>query len=158
MTSARINEVFKGLGKILYVSNLGVADASGVKAAMVATLQQFGAQAGGTDYYDDVMSVVVPFQTRVQPTVSALDRVPNLAKASVDTYLRVVGSELGVSPSATFTNILDALKTRMQANGRTIAPSGSQFFNYFQNNYGYAALPVSGTPNIPDSWITVSIV
>ena len=158
MTSARINEIFKGLGKMLYLSNLGVADASGVKAAMVATVQQFGAQVGGTDLYDDVIGVVVPLQTRVQPTVNALDRIPSLAKASVESYLRVVGSELGMSATATVTSILDALKTQMQAAGRTIAPSGNQFYNYFLNNFGYAALPTNVSPNIPDSWITVSIV
>jgi hypothetical protein len=158
MTSARIIEIFKGIGKIIKLSDLGVADASGVKAQMVATVQQFGAQAGGADYWDDYTQVVGPLQERMKPTVAALDRIPAVAKASVEAYLRTIAPELNQSASASTTAILDALKAQMVAAGRTIAPSGNQFYNYFRNNFGYAALPTSGTPNIPDSWITISIV
>src|SRR3954453_10851354 len=113
MTGARINEVFKGFGKFIRLADVGAADASGVKAHMVATLQQFGQQAGGADYYDDLMTVVVPLETRVQPTVAALDRLATQAKAAVENYVRVIGSELGQPATATMAAILDGLKAHM---------------------------------------------
>src|SRR5437660_3233794 len=84
MTNGRIIDVFKGLGKLIRLGAIGLADASGVKAHMVATLQQFGRQDGDSEQYDDYLKVVVPLETRVQPTIAAMERIPALAKASAD--------------------------------------------------------------------------
>jgi hypothetical protein len=52
---------------------------------------------------------------------------------------------------------LDALRASMVANALTVYPRGT-FLNYFNDNFGYGSLPTSGTPTIPDAWITTSIV
>jgi hypothetical protein len=155
MTGARISEVFKSFGKLIKLDEIGQADASGLKSALVANMQQFAAQPGND--YDDLTTVVVPLTTRMQAAAGALDRVPAYVKASAEIYVRVIGSEMGQPAAASAATILNALKAQMAVAGQTIAPSG-KFWNYFSTNFGFTTFPTSGTPNIPDAWITTSIV
>jgi hypothetical protein len=157
MNSDRINEVFQGLGKFIKLAEIGAAYASGVKVHMVATLQQFGQQVGGADYYDDLISVVIPLETRTQPTVAALERVPNVAKAAVESYLRTMAPEVNAATTASFASILTNLKNDMAAAGHTVYPSGT-LFNYFNNNFGFTGFPTSNTPTIPNDWVSSDVI
>ena len=157
MDAARIKEIWAGLGKLVKLAEVGAADASGVRAHMVGTLQQFGRQAGGADYYDDMMQVVIPLETRVQPSIAAIDRIGTLAKASAEAYVRVLGSELGQASGASTATILAAFKASMVAASVTIYPSG-KFWNYFASNFGYAEFPAALPPTVPEAWVTTSVV
>ena len=157
MIDTRIKEIWAGLGKIIRLANMGANDAADIKSHMVATLQQFGHQGGSAEQYDDFIKVVVPLETRVQPTIAAIERIPALAKTSAEQYVRVLGAELNQAPTASTSAILDAFKASMIANAQTIAPSGGAFYNYFAANFGYSAFPTSATPSIPDSWITSAV-
>jgi hypothetical protein len=157
MNGSRIKDVFAGLGKIIALADIGAADASGCKAHLVATLQQFGQQAGGAEQFDDFARVVIPLQTRMQPTVAALDRVAVLARASAADYLRVIGAELGQPAAAATSSILDALKASMIAASLTVAPSGA-FASYFASAFGYTGFPTSGDPEIEDAWVSSEVV
>jgi hypothetical protein len=157
MNAQRIKEVFAGFGKIIKLADIGAADASGCKAHLVGTLQQFGQQAGGAEQFDDFIKVVIPLETRMQPTVAALDRVGVLAKASADAYVRIIGAELGQPTNAATASILDALADDMVAASLAVAPSGA-FFNYFLRAFGYGDLPTSGSPAIEDAWVTSEVV
>jgi hypothetical protein len=157
VTETRIKEIFAGMGKLIRLADLGAADASGCKAHLVATLQQFGAQAGGADYYDDFARVVIPLQTRMQPAIAALDRVAALARASADAYLRVIGPELGQASGASTAAILDALAASMTSAALAVYPSGA-FFNYFRDAFAYDGFPTSPTPGIDDGWVTSNVV
>ncbi len=120
MTGPRIQHVFKLFGKFIKLDEIGVADASGLKSHMVATSDQFGQQGGGLDLYDDLTTVVMPLTTRMQATASALDRVPTLAKATAEVYVKVIGSEIGQPATASAATILNALKAQMALAGQTI--------------------------------------
>src|SRR5258706_6636542 len=131
MIDRRIREIWAGFGKLIKLSTFGTTAATEAKAIAVATLQQFGSQAGEAEQFDDYLKVVVPLESRVQPTIATMERLPALAKTSADAYLRVLGAELNQSPTAATSAILDALKAAMIANSETIAPSGGGFYNYF---------------------------
>lgn len=155
MTGTRIQEVFKGFGKFARLAEIGVASASGIRAHVLATHQQFGQQTGGT--YDDITRVVVPLVTNMRPVEQAIDRVLSQAKVAADAYLRTIGNEMNQPATASSAAILNALKLNMVATSQTIAPSG-KVWNYFQQTYGVIDLPTSNTPSLPDSIVTTSIV
>jgi hypothetical protein len=157
MTGPRIQHIFKLFSKMIRLAEIGVADASGLKSHMVAVSDQFGQQGGGLDLYDDLTTVVMPLTTRIQAAAAALDRVPTLAKASAEIYVRVIGSEIGEPATASPATILNALKAQMALAGQTIYPSGT-VWNYFNSNFAFNQFPTSLTPSIPDSWVSSVVI
>lgn len=157
MTSQRLSEYWKLAGKLVKLADLGTANASGVKVHMINTAAQFGLHTGGQDLYDDLTTVIVPLQTRVQAVAGSLDRVSALVKSSTEAYLRAVAPELSQSPSAAPPVLLTALAARMTAASSSIAASG-RFWNYFKDNWGFTGFPTSGSPTYPDSLVTTNVV
>lgn len=157
MNEQRIAEFWALAGKLIKLADIGVADASGVKSHMVNTAAQFASQTGGQELYDDLVTTVIPLQTRVNAVVGSLERVPALVKGSMDSYLRAVASELGVSASASLPTILGAMASKMTAAGHTIAPSG-RLFNYFASGWGFSSFPTAAEPTLSDDLITTTII
>lgn len=158
MDDNRIIDIWLGFGKIINLSTAAAAQTSAVQTAVTNTLRQFGRQDGdGADLYDDMLKVVVPLETRVQPTVAAMARIPSLAKATMEAYFRVLGDELGLPVNAQTSSILNAIRDDMAEQGETIYPSGA-LFNYFQATQGYSGFPTSLAPTIPDAWISSDVI
>lgn len=158
MTGQRISEFWKFAGKLVKLADIGAADASGIKTHIVNTVSQFGQQTGGgQELYDDLVTVVVPLQTRVQAVAGSLDRVPALVKASVESYLRAVAPELSQPATASPLALMTTLAAQMVSASGTITPSG-RFWNYFRDGWGFSGFPASGSPTYPDSLITSVIV
>src|SRR3954451_24821887 len=121
MTDDRIIDVWLAFGKLINLGTAAAAQAEDMKDALTNALRQFGRQDGdGADLYDDMIRVVVPLETRVQPTVTAMQRLPSIAKASMEAYIRVLGDELGLPANAQPSSILDALKAAMLGEGEAI--------------------------------------
>ena len=158
MTSQRLTEFWKLAGKLVKLADLGAADGSGLKVHLVNTLSQFGLQTGGVELYDDMMTVIVPLETRVQGVAGSLDRVSSLVKASMESYLRAVAPELSQPATASPVTLLGAIATRMSAVGGSIAPSGNRFWTYFRDGWGFTGFPTNASPTYPDSYVTTSIV
>src|SRR4051812_29937618 len=158
MNSARIQTVFKTLGKLLNLDkNYGIPYASGIRAAVVALEDQNAVAANAGDPYSELQNVIVPALNSARSVVQGLDRLPTIAKAGVDAYLRVIGAaELGRPANTPPATVLDTLKTSMVAAADSVAPSGA-FFNYFLTTYG-VQLPQNGSPTLPDSLITTTIL
>ena len=158
MDDNRIIDIWLGFGKIINLSTAAAAQTSAVQTAVTNTLRQFGRQDGeDSDLYDDMIKVVVPLETRVQPTVAAMACIPSLAKATMEAYFRVLGDELGLPVNAQTSSILNAVRDGMLAEGEAIYPSGV-LFNYFQATHGYSGFPTSLAPTIPDEWISSDVI
>lgn len=158
MTGARLIEFWKMTAKLVKLADIGAANASGVKSHLINTSAQFGLHTGGTDLYDDLVTVVVPLQERVRPVADSLDRVTALVKASVESYLRSITVELAQPATAPVTTIMSALAANMQAVGGSIAPSGGRLWMFFKDNWGFSGFPTSGSPTYPETWVTTNIV
>lgn len=157
MTSERIEEIFKNIGKVIRLGEIGAADASGIKTHMVHTVKQFADNAGADDLYDDLASYITPFNQRVAPVVAALERLEGIGTTTVQSYLRVIAPELDEPANAPAATVLSSLAARMTANSMTIAPSGA-FWNYFHQRFAFASFPSAPSPTIPDNWITTTII
>jgi hypothetical protein len=157
MTTQRLGEVFKLLGKFISLSDYGTACASGVKTRLIATQQQFGTAAPNNSLYDDLSLSLIPLQQRMQPVASMLDRVPAIVQASAEGYLHALADELNQAASATVAGSLSALAGQVAAASGSISPSG-QYWNYFRDTWSFEGFPASATPAYPDAWITTVVV
>lgn len=156
MNATRIQTLFKTFGKILKLADIGVVNASGVKAHLVNTERQFSAGTDSLNPYAELITFAQPMMRSVQPVTQALDRVPMIAKAAVDNYVRAFGPELLQPAASAPATVLTALKSEMVAQSQTVATSGI-FWRYFRDTYN-VEFPQSGSPTIGDGLITTVIV
>lgn len=157
MDIVRITEVWKNLGKVVRLAELGEVYASGTKAHATALHAQFSQDASGADDYLPIQIYLVPTQQKINPVAAALDRLKGICKSSAESYLRTLAAELELSASSLTPTILTELAARMNANSGTIAPSG-KFWSYFRDEFAFTSFPQAQSPAIPDSFITTVIV
>lgn len=155
MNDDRINEVFRTVGKLLYLNELGVAYGSGVKAAIVALQDQTASASGSANPYAELQNFIGPMLNNTRTIVQSLDRVPLVARSGVDTYLRAIAPELGETIGTAPATIATALKEAMVSAAQFVEPSGA-FADYFNDNYS-VALPSNEVATIPDSLISITI-
>lgn len=157
MNIQRLYEVFKNVGKIIRLTEISAAAASGVKEHAVAMHVQFAEGAGAGDDFAALQVYLVPAQQKVQPIAAALDRVQTICKANTEAYLRTLAEELSLSATSPTANVLASLAARMNTNGGTIAPSG-KVWTYFRDEFGFTGFPQNSSPTLPDSFITTTIL
>lgn len=160
MNLERIQTIFHNLGKIIRLTEISTAAASGVKEHVVATHVQFSqsaAQTAGEDDYAALAIYLVPAQQRIQPVAAALDRVQMICKANTEAYLRTLAEELSLSATSPTANILSSLAAQMNLASGTIAPSG-KMWSYFHSEFGFTGFPQNSSPTLPDSFITTTIL
>lgn len=157
MNSTRIQEVFKTFGKLINLDrNYGTPYASGLRSAFTAVQRQIATATNAADPYDELLTVVYPLLNAARSIVQGLDRLPLTAKAGVDAYVQIIGSELSQANGTPPATVLSALASTMTSAGQTVAPSGT-FYKYFFTTYG-VQLPQSGSATISDGLITTVIV
>lgn len=155
MESNRIQEVFRTIGKLLYIDDIGESYATGIKAAVVALQEQTAAASGAADPYAELQSFIGPALNSTRPVVQSLERLPLIARAGVDSYLRAIAPELGQNASTTPATIANALRGQMVSNDDSVEPSGA-FADYFTSNYA-VALPTDDPATVPDTLITITV-
>ena len=153
----RIEEIWKQLGKLVRLRELGEVYASGVKDHATALHVQFSQDAAGADDYLPIQTYLVPTQQKINPVAAALDRLRGICKSSAEAYLRTLTAELALGASSPTATILTQLAARMDANSATIAPSG-KFWSYCRDEFSFTGFPQAEPPAIPDSFITTVIV
>ncbi|MGE5607720.1 MAG: hypothetical protein ACM359_00555 [Bacillota bacterium] len=153
----RFVEVFQTFGKLVNLSNLGIAQASGMRDAITSTHVQMAHAEVSPHLYDDLSTVAVPLTQRMAAITASLDRVPSLARAAAESYLHALADELGESNTATTTTLLETMRVQMVACSGSIAPSG-QFYSYFADNFGFTTLPTAAEPKFSEAWITTQVV
>jgi hypothetical protein len=156
MTTNRIHEVFKTLGKLIHLDHIGRQQAADLKAAVVA-LQEQNAWTDGADRYAELEAFLSPTLTTTRPAVQSAERVALSAQAGVEAYLRAIAPELGQPPNTTATDLAAALGTRISSAGETITQAGG-FDNYVGQTWA-VLLPTADAANatIPDAWINLDI-
>lgn len=155
MDSSRIHEVFRVAGKLIALGQTGEQYAEDIKAHVVATEEQVVAASGSPDPFAALLSFTVPLVGSMRNITQGLDRIPLVARAGLDNYLRTVAPELDESASAPPATLVNALKSAMQAAGDSVEPSGS-FADYFMGQYA-VALPQDEDATVPDSLITITV-
>ncbi|HEV2294567.1 MAG TPA: hypothetical protein VGR35_11990 [Tepidisphaeraceae bacterium] len=156
MTPDRIRELFKIIGKLIRLGEIGAAAASGVKDHLVAVQEQFAAASGSKDPYGEMSSFLVPTLTNSRPPTQGMDRLTTIARSGADLYLSAVAAELGLPANSPAASVMAAIKTAMQAHAQQVPPSGA-FYTFALTGYA-VQLPQGNPPTIDDGWITTVIV
>lgn len=157
MNEARLYEIWKQFGKVIRLSEIGVAYASGVRAHGTAMHVQFSQEAGGAEDFAVIQTFLVPTQQKINPVVGSLDRVASISKTSLESYLRTLAPELLLSANSSTPVILDALADTMTALAFTIQPSG-KLWAYWRDQFGFDGFPMAEPPDVDDTIITTTIL
>lgn len=157
MDQARLDFIWTQCGKVIRLAEVGVAAASGLKDHAVAMAAQFSREAGGPDDWAPISTYVVPLTQRLAPIVNSLERIDVVAKASMESFLRTLTPELGLSSSASTSTVLDELADRMNALSYTIQPSG-RLWGWWRDAYAFDGFPTSGSPDVTDDIVTTIIL
>jgi hypothetical protein len=158
MTIDRINQVFKLIGKMLYIIDVMQERVSAFDLVGLNLDRQYVAgPASPTDAYGELQAAVVqPFFPVAQVTGIIPQFAGNVTSA-ITNYLYFLAPELGLQSNATTTDIVTALATQLQTAGGSIAPGG-QYHQFFSGQYQFFNFPQSNTPTISESWITADLV
>ena len=170
MTTTDLQNVFKTLGKMIFLSQLakgktgvpGHGDA--YRKVLMGTVDQ--AISGVASEYNLYDAVLVPYAGSLKATISALDLVPTAVATGVTNYLqKTVAPALGLSGKPTLSAIGDALRSAMQAAtpAVVVTPSGTGGSNVdgiamYLANMGII-VNQTGTVNVADStYITDAVI
>lgn len=150
---------FKRIGKIIYVANMAAAhNAEAQKAAVGLLAQEATADSAK---YSATAEATVPFHSNVKTAIGANTALQTNAKQAVENLLRnVIAVDLGLSKGATVAAVGTALITAMTDASATVGASGvnpSGIGGYFDTNFSIA-LPQSGSPNVPNTYIDDDVV
>ncbi len=156
MNAQRIQTVFRTLGKLIRLSDMGVANASGVKAHLAAVERQMTAYDDSADPYRELTTFLAPLVRSFQPVTQSLDRVSMMSKAAADNLLRAVASEFSQPTTATPVAVVNSLKASMLTNAQTVAPSG-RFWRFVNDNYSIE-LPQASSPTVNEEWVTSTVI
>jgi hypothetical protein len=154
LTSEQVQAAFKCFGKLIKLGDLAEDYTSTLKLHQAATADQ--AVSASEESYPILRNVVMPLEMSVGRVIAGVEAVPLRARQAVESYLRAVADDLGVSPAATTAVKLNALKSSMINAEETVAPYGA-LYSYFFSGWG-VALPSAEPETIPDSYITTTIV
>jgi hypothetical protein len=154
MTGNQIQTVFKDLGKLIKLAEIGDTFAQSLKVHLMATNDQL--TDATLDSYELYRLVVMPTQTSMNRVVSLADAILARAKLAVENYLIVLAPQVPVSPSASAAVKLTALKNAMTANTQSVEPSGI-IYSFINDHWG-VQLPTNATPTCLDSWCSSSLV
>lgn len=156
MTAERIQELFKTLGKLVFIDQLGRGQAADLKAAIVALQQQHAAAVGTSDQYAALQLFVSPAVANSRPIVQALDRLALVARGAAENFIRSLAGELGQSSALSATSLLSALRQEMVDESQSVLADGL-FHTYCMSKWGIALPTAAVTPTIADTLVTVEL-
>ena len=152
-SQARVEEMLRIVGKVLYMRGIGEAVDTPYHAALSALIRQVSPR--GMEAVD----TLVPALGLGRNLTTHRTKTTRHADATVDRLLQLsYAPSIGMPKSTTPAAVAAQLASEMTANGVT-AGEGSEegFAAFFQARYG-VALPVSAAPTIPDGWITGDVI
>ena len=149
---ARVEEMLRIVGKVLYMRGIGEAVATPYHAALSALVRQVSPV--GVEAVD----TLVPAIGVGRNLATHRTKTSRQADAAVDRLLQLsYAPSVGMPKSTTPAMAASQLASEMTANGVTADEGSEGFAAFFQARYG-VALPVSSTPTIPDGWITGDVI
>ena len=156
LTVTQVQNIFKVLGKGIFLSNLVMTHALAYESLMMGLAAQ--ANAGTSSAFDGFQSVVVPANTAIKGIITKVSGGTAAAQTINENYLtNVVAPMLGMDITAVVTDILDALRSQIVTNGQYITTAGL-FDTYIRAAWSYTSIPTSGSSSIPDSYVTDAVV
>jgi hypothetical protein len=155
---------FKKFGKFINLSYVSGPPVVTLKTAHAATVDQTS-QTDQTVEFDVNDQIVTTLGSTVKSVAAQVQTIPAAAFTAADGFLKkfVAIKDLGLTGTPTNAQVGTALVASMTSAGATVAASGtnganaSGFAMFFANNWGIV-LPQSGSPSIPDSYITATVL
>jgi hypothetical protein len=155
LTPSQTYEIFKIVGKLIFLSNMAPPQVTAFKKAAMGLVDQ-GID-GDAEEFEWHQQVATPATAAVSSVNAALAQVPTDARASIESYLsRFVAPLVDVSVGTPAATVIDTLVGAM--GGETVV-AGGQFATYFEDTWG-KQLPTAefGSETIPDTWVTSEVV
>src|ERR1035437_7099411 len=155
LTVSQVQSIFMVLGKGIFLSSLGVTHAAAYESIMVGLVGQTEA---GWDAYGSLQSVVIPANTSIKAIIAKVIAAATAAQTINENYLtKEISLLLGLSADAAVSDVLDALRSQVVANGQYITTNGL-FDTYIRTTWSYTSIPVTGAHLIPDTYVTDEVL
>lgn len=156
----QLDDLFKKLGKYLFLAQLGEPQADAYKAAFNA-LDDQDAGDSDLDRFDIDNDVVRPLRNKTAGVVKVLNGHVASVDAAIEALLRkYVAPDLGLAANSRLDEVGPALVASLTDAGHAFRPPGGNpdgFAAYFTGHFAID-LPTDAIETIPDSYITDEVL
>jgi hypothetical protein len=153
LNAAQVEQIFKDLGKLVYITNQADSQATGHKKAVMAFNEQ--AVTGVAADYLVFEKAIQLAHKNTADAIKALTNLPAKIDAVTKAYINNVIPSVANITYVDLLSTIDHLRSQMIANGQYVAAG---FNAYFTNRLDYNTLPTVGSSAIPDAWITDNVI